>query len=464
MPSKGSSLNQVRSIKQRPTLTNVQQADQQSERTHQDMLIVNGRTPGSIVQLQRTLGNQAVAQMLAQPSRSPQANSPGIVQRRGENPHAKAGAHEGWDLTAHHIIAHSQLIGAKDKIKEKDKENDTTKWAEVLKHAIPDIITKSMLENMKVVLEDTPEARATLRARLVSDDQGEVNNIRLNDIRESFFEWQGGNQFQGPNTSIRAEPSSSKDAIDYDGQFFTPLSGEKFSELTERGRNLKTEEDQDALVANLKAILDITRNVVPNVFDASKWTEVGSMETLIALSKLKTVEFSRAHILGYSFFKLSQSDIASAKYDQIKAESGGAFSYAKLNIPSVQIKGTLAYISLETAQGLTPTTKEQKDLSKVLEALNIAVTPDDKGNYAITVNDNITVTGKKFTVKGYESMPIPLMAQVGSSITVNKAMFDKKKMDTVTPGKSLYTYCLDNNIPTSSFLPTELYQKLVSGQ
>ncbi|MFJ7130297.1 hypothetical protein [Streptomyces sp. NPDC098101] len=60
-------------------------------------------------------------------------------------------------------------------------------------------------------------------------DDATESEILLGEIRASFYEWQGGNQFVGPNTSIRAEPSDAKDDIASDGRTYTfhgvPVTG-----------------------------------------------------------------------------------------------------------------------------------------------------------------------------------------------------------------------------------------------
>lgn len=163
----------------------------------------------------------------AQRSTAAPAPASPAVQRRGDNPYTKATDADGWTTTAHHIVAHATLTTALERLGEGEK-------LDVLTAAIPKVITEKMLANLKVKppeAENTPSFRADLRARLANGavpNTESVYGISFQDIRYSFFEWQAGNQFVGPNTSIRAEPSANGDDIDTDGKYFTSLGDKEF--------------------------------------------------------------------------------------------------------------------------------------------------------------------------------------------------------------------------------------------
>ncbi|MDQ0875753.1 hypothetical protein QFZ77_004412 [Paenibacillus sp. V4I3] len=387
-----------------------------------------------------------------------------VVQLRGENPHAQAGALGGWDLTAHHIVAHSKLEDSLKKLKEKEEAGEGTPYTDVLLHAIPDKLTKNMLDNLKVVVEDSDDKREEYRQILLDKSRGhneEVYNIRLGDVRKSFFEWQGGNQYMGPNTSIRAEPTSNKDDIDFDGEYFGNLTNDKFKKLTELGGKLDQDSEKDNIEKNLKAILDITKNEVPNVFDASKWTEIGSLATLTELSK--NLELKRDHILKYSFFKLGMDEIGLGKKYSDITNSSGEYKYKGLPM-ELQAKGTSGYIPVAKAQTIVPKEESSKTLLSLLGDLKVPVTTDG-AKYVIPVDDDIIklVAGKKFKVKGYEdSIPYMKAEGEGAQLEAAKGLVDKKLMKVVKELDSLYTYCEKSGTATSSYLPKELYDALMA--
>ncbi|WNR43361.1 eCIS core domain-containing protein [Paenibacillus roseipurpureus] len=387
-----------------------------------------------------------------------------VVQLRGENPYAQGGTHGGWDLTAHHIVAHSKLEGALERLKEEEKEGRGTPYTDVLVHAVPAKLTKGMLDNLKVNVADSDEKREEYRQILLDKSRPndeEVHSIRLGDVRKSFVEWQGGNQFMGPNTSIRAEPSKKKDGTDFDGKYFGNLSTENFNKLTTLGDKLGSSVGIDELQRNMKAILDITKNEVPNVFDASKWTEVGSLATLVELSK--DTDLNRDHILGYSFFKLGLDELGSGKkYDQITNSSDGY----KFNGESMELqtKSTTGYIPIEKSQSVIPKAST-KALVTALSELSVTVTAKgDKESEIPIDNDLITkVEGKKpmFKVKGYEDS-IPCVKIEGTKLTIANGLMGSKKLKPDAKLDSLYQYLEKAGTATSSYLPKELYDALMA--
>lgn len=297
--------------------------------------------------------------------RSPAAVAPaeGAVQRRGENPHAKPNVHQGWDTTAHHVIAHSTLVGALDGLGEADQ-------MDVLTAAVPTEITEEMLKNLKVTFPSGREGerfRKELRQRLRDKNVPHtetVSEISFKDIRRSFFEWQAGNQFIGPSTSIRAEPSEAKDDIDYDGKYFASMGRKKFDQLTGLGDQLKTlknsgasaladqqsetpeqrkERTRKETAATLMKIVALTRNEKVAAFDADMWTEVDSHEGVDRLAADEGLD--RAHITGYTHFRFNASDIAEKKHRYLtEAATGGGFEFNGKPLNKVQRRGAFVYI------------------------------------------------------------------------------------------------------------------------
>ncbi|REK85969.1 DUF4157 domain-containing protein [Streptomyces inhibens] len=390
-----------------------------------------------------------VARFATAPSGSP------VIQRRGENPYAEARQHEGWELTAHHIVPHTALVGALGKL---SKE----KRAEVLGHAIPETLTDQMLNNLKVVPpagQDLETFKRELREKLAGPDPDTdtVAGVPLGDMRMSFFEWQGGNQFSGPNTSIRPEPSTSKDDIDFDGRYFTSL-GEKFKELTDLGTAVKKENSEDETVRLLKEMLDITKNVAPAPFASAEWTEIGTLDELERLAGDQRLD--RKHIRNYAFFKLRLSEIGTAKYDQLSAAPGGEYRYQGVPMP-LQVKGVFGYIPLADSSAVATVTKSERDLTDVLHDLGVPVEYDKNGVDAEIelAPGKVTVDGKCFTVQGYKDK-IPCKSVEGNKVKAVAKLIQKKKLSTTTGGKSLYQYCRETGMPVAGYLPKKLYDTL----
>jgi hypothetical protein len=443
----------------------------------------------SIMQFQKANGNRATelwvksgfqgkANSTVQMKRRDMVNvHTDVAQLRGENPHGQAGEHDGWELTAHHIVAHSELMGALKKLKvkekdEKDKEmsekekgvdyKGDTPFTNVLVHAIPDVLTKKMLDILKVNIEDSDKARAKYREILVDKSRSHdenVNDVNLGDVREAFFEWQGGNQYMGPNTSIRAEPTGNKDDIDFDGRYFSGLD-DKFDTLTDLGGKLGDKGEKDNIESNLKAILDITKNVVPNVFDSSKWTEIGSLDTLEKLAIDKGL--NRGHMLKYSFFKLGLDEIGpDNKYADI-VYSSGDYEYKKKKT-GMQVKGTSGFIPIANAKTITPAVVTLTPLLTLLKGEGVDVT--EKGDqYNIPLGGSVEMIrgNQRFRVVGYKET-IPCSVVDEKNIVASKKEVDKKEIAVETKLKSLYEYCRDSGMATSSYLPKALYDKFVSG-
>ncbi|MGW4727000.1 hypothetical protein [Streptomyces sp. NPDC004291] len=81
-----------------------------------------------------------------------------VVQRRSDNPHAKPNSHQGWDTTAHHVIAHSTLAKALESLSAEERK-------EVLIAAVPSEITEEMLRNLRVTVPAGEDGKA-FRKRL----------------------------------------------------------------------------------------------------------------------------------------------------------------------------------------------------------------------------------------------------------------------------------------------------------
>ncbi|WP_280727556.1 DUF4157 domain-containing protein [Kitasatospora sp. MAA4] len=383
------------------------------------------------------------------------------VQRRADNPYARVEQHQGWELTAHHIVAHSTLLDALGRL-------DARQRAAVLARAIPTTITDAMLDNLKVAKPKDPADwdafRRDLRDRLVGPEPDEVtvSEIKLGDMRQSFFEWQGGNQFPGPNTSIRPEPSASKDDIDADGKYFTRLSEADFVRLTELGKELRTDLDAGRTFDRLEAMLSLTKDIAPPAFDPAAWIEIGTLPEVEQLAADKAL--NRQHIFDYTYFKLPLADIGPTKTYRAFSTAGGDYFYDGLQIP-LQAKGTLGYIPL-TAGDIATVREVQESLKTVLTALNVpfasGTTPSDL--VIVKPTAAIAVTGKKFTVAGYDG-DVPCTVLPDTTVGVQSVLFEKKKVKskTVIRGASLRQYCVANGLPTSTYLPDALHKTLTGG-
>ncbi|MGW2818437.1 eCIS core domain-containing protein, partial [Streptomyces sp. NPDC001415] len=313
--------------------------------------VMSGPVPEAAVTAQRSV--TADGSVAAQRSVAAPASAVPSVQRRGDNPYAKAVDHDGWTTTAHHIVAHATLTGALNRLSDAEQ-------LEVLTSSVPKELSKEMLANLKVAVpenENTPQYRSALRQRLASTDNPNTDTeygISFLDIRHSFFEWQAGNQFVGPNTSIRAEPSANGDDIDTDGKYFSPLKTKQFAELTGLGDRLKQPGiENDETVKTLKGILALTKNQKVADFDPSKWTEVDNGMTVDELAADQHLD--RAHITGYSFFKLLAADVRAGRYhDFLPAATGGGYEYYGRALTGAQTRGEFVYIPYLTRETAPP--------------------------------------------------------------------------------------------------------------
>ncbi|WP_405743811.1 DUF4157 domain-containing protein [Streptomyces sp. NBC_01525] len=268
---------------------------------------------------------------------------PSALQRREDNPHAKSADHNGWTTTAHHIVAHSTL-------KESLGRLDDAEQLDVLTAAIPRDITKEMLANLKVGIpedKNTPEYRRTLRKRLADKSVPNSENeygIPFKDIRHSFFEWQAGNQFIGPNTSIRAEPTENGDDIDTDGKYLSPLGGKKFRNLTDLGEKLKHPGIENGeTVKTLKKMLDLTKDVKVADFDPSQWSEITDWKEV----EKQAGDLGRAHLEKYTYFRFSAEELTTNGYLK-PADTGGGYEYYGAPVKGAAALGGFVYIPYTT--------------------------------------------------------------------------------------------------------------------
>ncbi|GAA3165008.1 MULTISPECIES: DUF4157 domain-containing protein [Streptomyces] len=282
---------------------------------------------------------------------------PAAIQRRGENPHAKSADHQGWTTTAHHIVAHSTLTESLDRL-------GAAEQLDVLTAAIPKELSKEMLANLKIGVpeeKNTPEYLRNLRKRLADKsvpNSEEEYGVPFGDIRHSFFEWQAGNQFIGPNTSIRAEPTERGSDIDTDGKYLSPLIDKKFKNLTALGEKLKQPGIKNGeTVKTLKEMLNLTKNVEVTDFDPDQWDEITDWKEV----EKQAADLDRGHLEKYTFFKFTAEELKKNGYLK-PAESGGGYEYYGTPVKNAAALGKYVYIPYTT--NMVPPPKEGKTAGK----------------------------------------------------------------------------------------------------
>ena len=399
----------------------------------------------------------------------------GLVQRRETNPYATGDSHDGWELTAHHIIGHSKLVEAWSLLTPEQK-------AKIYALSIPKVLTVGLLSNagVKVVVPQgltEAEHLTNLRARLVDpEDNRTIHEIKIDDVRGSFYEWQHGNQFSGPNTSIRTEPTSSKDDMDFDGRYFS----DDFAKLDAQGKALYKELEAGAkpgegglakhqllIFDRLTKILELTVDEANADFDPSQWTEITSLSVLEQLAANK--ELKRPHMLNYAFFRIPVIDthmygtVGVAKYEMLRATNPGnsAYTYAGSCALAPQAKGTSIFLPMQDSKKQVPTQAIEKPLTRVFADLNIAIRPLGAG-YAVTVPKGLVAfnSGNGLRLEGYPKAMLAYSTNIGDVFTFSKAQVDDVivKMD-VPIGVSLYSYLKEQGAPVSSYLPKALYDE-----
>ncbi|MER7727986.1 DUF4157 domain-containing protein [Streptomyces sp. NPDC096323] len=403
-------------------------------------------------QARRVLSGSAPARDSAEAmAGSPGSGDPSVQRMRSDNPHASGGAHNGWELTAHHVVAHSQLSTALESV-------DAGTRAILLREAVPEQITDAMLENLKVKIppnSNRDDFKTKFRAALVKPGGGDTAEFRgnnLNAIRHAFYEWQGGNQFLGPNTSIRAEPTSRGEDTDYDGRAFSPL-GDRFTDLTALGDELKAANaarDRRKQARLLHAILRITVNAAPRPFDSSAWTEVTTVQEVDRLAGA----LDRDHMRDYTYFMMRMDEIERGRYTGISQnEEKTKFYYFGEPISPLEIKGSFLYIKMNTPQE-TVVTKDKVLFSDLVPGHQDAGTHTEfdlppGGHFA---NGNLTLAGYAGSV--------PAEATPDGRYRVLKGIFSKRSLETDAPGMKLSDYCEQVGVPTSTFLPRVVVEAL----
>ncbi|MEL5956483.1 DUF4157 domain-containing protein [Streptomyces sp. CLV115] len=401
----------------------------------------------------RVLSGNAPARGTAE-AKAP-ASGPGApcVQRmRSDNPHAAGDTHNGWELTAHHIVAHSQLTGALESL-------DPGKQAALLRQAVPEVITDKMLVNLKVEIPphmNRDDFKTRLRAALVKTgggDTAEFQGNNLKEIRYAFYEWQGGNQFLGPNTSLRAEPTKSGDDTDYDGRHFSPLNDDRFTNLTSLGDELKeanAANDRKRQARLLREILSITVNATPHPFDAGAWTEVTSVGEVDRLAGA----LGRDHMRDYTYFMIRMDEIERGRYQGISQNKEKTkFFYYGEPIHPKEIKGSFIYIKLNTAQE-TVVSNEKVPLTGLLPNAQ-----ESGGDVEFDLPASGRVDNGALTLDGYAGS-IPVEEASTGRFRVKQHIYRNRKLDTDAAGMKLSDFCVEVGVPTSTFLPRVLVEAL----
>ncbi|MEU1471310.1 DUF4157 domain-containing protein [Streptomyces sp. NPDC005761] len=404
-------------------------------------------------QATRVLSRSAPARESAEATApAPGSGAPSVQRMRSDNPHAAGGAHNGWELTAHHVVAHSQLSGALDSV-------DAEKRAALLRQAVPQVITDTMLANLKVEIPphmNRDDFRTRLRTALVKTGGGgtaEFLGNNLNEIRYAFYEWQGGNQFLGPNTGLRAEPTGSGEDTDYDGRSFSALGDAQFTSLTALGDELKAAnaaQDKKKQARLLREILNITVNATPRPFDATAWTEVTSVGEVDRLAGA----LGRAHMRDYTYFMMRMDDIGRGRYTGISQnEEKTKFFYYGQPIHPMEIKGSFIYVKLNTAQE-TVVTKEKVSLAELLpEARPVG------GSMEFDLPADGRVVNGALTLPGYAGS-IPVEEVTPTRYRIGQNIYRNRKVDTDAAGMRLSDFCEEVGVPTSTFLPRVLVEAL----
>ena len=381
------------------------------------------------------------------------------LETRSTNPHANSTNIQGWTSTAHHIVSHAVLTGKLDLLGEEDK-------AEVYREAVPDVLTEEMVKNLGCGIDATdPEAREQLRERLASHkeedgDEVEFHGAKLGNMRASFFEWQGGNQFQGPNTSIRAEPTDDKMGMDVDGGLFNGMGDEDFEKMKKLGLALPDLVDPAEIKKNLLALLELTKNRDVAAYKGEDWVEITDPAEVDRLAK--DVGFNRAHILDYTWLRANDDQIGVGKsLADITPVSGGEYAYrGEGQGKKIKTAGRFVYVSYRDAKAINPANKTDKGLSEHLTELGVNTVV--RGNDVLVPKDNVIdkSAGKKaqFAVAGFDDVAIPAKSIEDGNYVVAKQLFDKKRFDTTKPGVPLFKYGTDNGMVTSTFLPKKVYE------
>lgn len=393
------------------------------------------------------------------------------VQMRGENPHKQPEPGEdigGREQTAHHIIGHAKLVAALGELEDGDKRD-------VLVAAIPSVLTPEMMKNLKVELKYKGEAQkeelASIREQLVDKEfEGEIYTIHVDDIRHSFFEWMGGNQFSGPSTTIRAEPNADKDALDTDGEY---IFGEHGGAMNEMGGSLygelnKEHKDQLTLKAILLEITAAAKDIAAASFNPEQWKEVTNINEISDLA----VKLKREHLPNYVFFEVKSPDgIATflEPFDLLKSTNAGGseFTFGGNEI-SGHVSGRCAYFSYEKAETVKVPSVRTMTLREAI--LEVASKPDHEV-FANVENDvqlpsleaknclflkNGSGETFKLAAKEYKMKPCQIVQK--DPLTLSAGVLSSK-VDKSLPPLTLRSYLTKGGAKISTWLPKGLYDE-----
>lgn len=375
-----------------------------------------------------------------------------MLQRREENPHQQPGSHGGVGPSAHHIIAHSKLVAALNLLDPEQKK-------EVLAESVPRAPTPGMLKNsgIKFVnegqyenLTEHPDFNTLVDRLRDKDDLGDYNNTRLADVRASFFEWQGGNQFMGPNTDFRPEPKDSKDELDSDARYL-PGPSKRVEDLLEEGKELDELLGENAPNAKdiknqLLSIVRMTRDIVPAPFDADQWVELDS------LRKLKFIEriTGRGHLEDYAHFKLALSD-----YPNHPEIIAGQTLQDKPTYRGVQVSAintaTVTYMKVSAARHLKPTENQPMTLGQALAANGFRYTTSGESTIATLPETARVIIGGNKVRPGDLSAPLDYSKQEGDTFTLSTP--SSSQVTRKVTQESLFDYCKRKGFPVTSYVP-----------
>lgn len=464
-----------------------------------------------------------------------------VVQLSGDrekNPYIQSGGHEGYELTAHHIVPHSKLKLALDYLDKYDKSVKTTFRTDVLRSSIPSVLTKENVINIGI-FEDSKksdikdewlvviqQALAGTHSTTIDYTNGnaslhitpsEINGITLDTLRNSFYEWQGGNQFMGPSTDLREEPGS-KDEIDFDAQWITTMSPIDVEKLTglrhasyrktskpgdgdlnkgdSNGLGLQlidvlngitteipSQDQAEKLKGILNDILAITRDVVPTAFDAALWkeiTNVSEFENLesgepLSAGKIKKWGRKKEGVTEHAFFRIISSAFKTMSQftKTTSKDSNTAYDYQGTPIPGSKIKTTgdyQIYLPVKGSKEILP--------APIIVEKTVRQALTEKGCVKNEVGDDIEVddtnvnlvfvpagkSGRKFTLAGYKDLTI-FVGESKGTIKIKKEQLEKSvKIVSPNPNtESLYDFCKRNpNVILSTYMPKRLYDFLNS--
>lgn len=222
-----------------------------------------------------------------------------VIQLRSDNPFK-----HGNSITSHHIIPYELITSLQSKLDEPSKKR-------VAAAALPDFgkmnIEKLMVGAIQVRKDDNilkkedlvdelsfafDEMSEDTRNKLTFNLEGPIYNYQvfsaqyelyrsnpsslsdfdLDELGQCFFEWQGGNLFQGPK---RAEAMPSN-AFDVDAHYFYDQEYEDRLQVlyNQLKAEDKPESDQGRIISLLGQMTEITRNISPPEYNPEKYIKI----------------------------------------------------------------------------------------------------------------------------------------------------------------------------------------------